>query len=1583
MTSRIVLVPKDSPILNDPSTQKLHVYATGSVLVRTNAAVGETGEVTETPVHQGVQLAGVSDTQLQQARARLQPSPVPMLAVDAAGTEAERGPGEPITPFPAPEAGVALAVPATQPPGEPILAYVEFIGPVDSAWLAALKGLQVTPLRYHPENSYLCQATLQAFRQAAQQDFVLHVTPLDPAMKPRLERLSEDGVEVTIVVLGARADVAHVMEELGAVPGMELHHDIPVEQIDFYLRIRAKIHPESQDALLKLGRVVAVEPFEEPHPEDEVAGLILSGQYDLHGTPSGSYLRWLDDNGLSGDGVTIGIVDQGVDVTHPAFVGRIKDLASGRKSWHATMVAGHAAGAYLAEKDAHQYIYGVGMAPAANLLVQDSSLAATALCKQTVNETGPSHVPGSVQNNSWGKGLKDPMDYGSDEATYDRLVRNADPDGPKPKPLTICFSSGNSGRAGLTRPKAAKNLIITGNSENYRPEAGGAESNDIKQVFNGAHPSSWGNCGDARIRPHVVAPGEWTTSANYDSHDGEPEYISPRICYGGGSSGASPKTAGACALLIQWWRHHNNGADPSPALLRALIVNGAEPMDAGSDSENLSIPNRVQGWGRLNLGHILSQDIRHTYVDQSILLSGLGDQKVWQIRVPDPQKPVKITLAWTDPPGPIGSGTSPQISPIVNKLALRVKANGKTYCGNQFQRSWSYAGPADHEGADNLQNVYLVPGDTAGQIEVSVVALNITTNCLTGAMDTLQQDFALVIANGILDSTSAPGDVAVIVDKQGNGNPKPDQPGNYWQDTPGNTDQQELGNSLPTPPSGSNSPPAKPGSNSNKGAPAPSPAPRPATSSEEDWWNSADVQWSKPEAERPGDQAPVTAHPDIARNTKAGLDVLIGNGRSRIVLTTGGAVAESADHARSAPLQLIEPEAERQHNQLQTVSDSVVDLSQALTALMANWEHFGAVGKGETFVRQRAAVLVVGAGTRITRTDLAAMRRLAFMGDLYLVSDHAPVLAFLAQRIHRRYGVQFRLATDPQDLAQVLRDTLAEARGARPVAVHAAPPVKADDGLHIRNGFLVVDADRHLTLRLHYPEEARPTAISLQRGGQPPALLDLTHPGTDTQIVLRPGVVQLDITAPAAGQAWAGRWLVEAIQPLANAQDMASIAQLNVWAAGSLALTLEAQGIRAASVAGSATLAVLSGGPSVRFTDSILLAPRVITSSVQAVEAGKDTLLLVQSSRLAREAADAEAGTGDDPHAEAVHEQPTSGSLSRWLQLPRTGPGATVLDVPVAVRGKDDSGNTFERVLRSTVIDLEPRSTWRNRMADQAQALFVSGQIVEVMYTGAEVSALTLSKGDHKRMVNVSSPTLRAELAHLNLDRLKGGDLRFGVNGSELVGIFLSLNGHLPQVITVKPEADHGIEGPLPEPQAPKAEADTTDYPQASRFVAAASYRKVTDTREVNRIVIHITDGGSSINGPVSWFQNPASKVSAHYIVGQDGEVVQMVRDNDIAYHANSANGDSIGIEHCARAPKAFNSGDPGLFPTAIQYAASAALVRWLCEQYGLPMERDYILGHAEADPKTTHKGCPNAVWDWDYYMEMVTSGMSIPEPQP
>src|SRR5688500_13206038 len=90
------------------------------------------------------------------------------------------------------------------------------------------------------------------------------------------------------------------------------------------------------------------------------------------------------------------------------------------------------------------------------------------------------------------------------------------------------------------------------------------------------------------------------------------------------------------------------------------------------------------------------------------------------------------------------------------------------------------------------------------------------------------------------------------------------------------------------------------------------------------------------------------------------------------------------------------------------------------------------------------------------------------------------------------------------------------------------------------------------------------------------------------------------------------------------------------------------------------------------------------------------------------------------------------------------------------------------------------------------------------------------------------------------------------------------------------------------------------------------------------------------------------------------------------AFHAHAASNYSIGIEHCANTR--------GMGHTPVQYASSAALVRWLCDKYSVPIDRVHVLGDAEADRATSHTRCPTgAGWRWKEYMNMVAEAVSRP----
>ncbi|MCT2584318.1 N-acetylmuramoyl-L-alanine amidase [Actinophytocola gossypii] len=159
--------------------------------------------------------------------------------------------------------------------------------------------------------------------------------------------------------------------------------------------------------------------------------------------------------------------------------------------------------------------------------------------------------------------------------------------------------------------------------------------------------------------------------------------------------------------------------------------------------------------------------------------------------------------------------------------------------------------------------------------------------------------------------------------------------------------------------------------------------------------------------------------------------------------------------------------------------------------------------------------------------------------------------------------------------------------------------------------------------------------------------------------------------------------------------------------------------------------------------------------------------------------------------------------------------------------------------------------------------------------------------------------------------------------------------------------------------------AGALDYPGAIWNPAHSANFAAGRTDTIRTVVVHVTQG--SYAGSISWFQDPASQVSAHYVIrSSDGEITQMVHDQDTAWHARSANASSIGIEHEGWID------DPAWF-TETMYRSSAALTAWLCDTYGLAKTRDVIVGHSEV-PGNDHTD-PGPNWDWDHYMSLVNGG--------
>jgi len=131
------------------------------------------------------------------------------------------------------------------------------------------------------------------------------------------------------------------------------------------------------------------------------------------------------------------------------------------------------------------------------------------------------------------------------------------------------------------------------------------------------------------------------------------------------------------------------------------------------------------------------------------------------------------------------------------------------------------------------------------------------------------------------------------------------------------------------------------------------------------------------------------------------------------------------------------------------------------------------------------------------------------------------------------------------------------------------------------------------------------------------------------------------------------------------------------------------------------------------------------------------------------------------------------------------------------------------------------------------------------------------------------------------------------------------------------------------------------------------------DERRPNLVVLHHTSD-STLDEALTTLTTPERKVSAHYLIGRDGEIVQLVEEKDRAWHAGQSwwggntdiNSASIGIE-------LDNDGEEP-FPDA-QIDVLLTLLGDLQQRYNIP--RANFVGHADVAPG--RKVDPSAWFPW------------------
>lgn len=163
---------------------------------------------------------------------------------------------------------------------------------------------------------------------------------------------------------------------------------------------------------------------------------------------------------------------------------------------------------------------------------------------------------------------------------------------------------------------------------------------------------------------------------------------------------------------------------------------------------------------------------------------------------------------------------------------------------------------------------------------------------------------------------------------------------------------------------------------------------------------------------------------------------------------------------------------------------------------------------------------------------------------------------------------------------------------------------------------------------------------------------------------------------------------------------------------------------------------------------------------------------------------------------------------------------------------------------------------------------------------------------------------------------------------------------------------------------AKSGKSDKFEKPEVE-FIKSPNFTEAQRGKgKINYIIIHTTECSTKIAISTFLDQTPGHRVSAHYIVGKNGKIVQMVQDKDQAWHAGVKlyNEEAIGIEHEGKAA------ENGW--TEAQVRASAKLSRWLCHEYGIAVDRKHFLGHQEIAPK--RKSDPGPFFQWDLYLKLI-----------
>lgn len=613
---------------------------------------------------------------------------------------------------------------------------VQFTGPVQDTWKQNITSKGASIYNYIPNNAFVFRMNEEVKNQVYSMDHVKWIGEYKASYKYEPELISDENENTYNLLLFSSVDTERISYEIQSIGGVILSNSGNV--------LKVNIPIDKLDDIAAINGISWIEKYVQPRATNDVAAGIITVD-TIHNT-----------YGLNGSGQIVAVCDSGLDTgvndssMHADLRGRIlsiTDLSNDGSSADQIGHGTHVAGSVLGNGSLSGGNYS-GMAPEAQLIFQAVGNDSNYLyLPGDLNEVfQPAYNLGArIHTNSWG-GLPD--------GEYNILSQQVDQFMWEHPDMLILFSAGNAGKDldsngvidnnSMISPGTAKNCLTVGASENYRPSMtdtyGSIWSSDLPVTpikddrvsdnsVGVAAFSSRGPTEDGRIKPDIVAPGTFIASTRSSmSNTSGWGIINENYLYMGGTSMSAPIVAGSAAIVREYYTDVENLSNPSAALLKATLLNGAYNMIPGQygseDYQEISgRPDYSQGWGRVDIENsIYPQNPKAIkYFDNPAHLN-LSESWNLSYNVLCTSEPLRVTLVWTDYPG--DAAVVPQ---LVNNLDLSVIGPDGTYYGN---------GAPDT--VNNVEGVELLTPVT-GTYTITVNATNVPQG---------PQNFSLVISYG-------------------------------------------------------------------------------------------------------------------------------------------------------------------------------------------------------------------------------------------------------------------------------------------------------------------------------------------------------------------------------------------------------------------------------------------------------------------------------------------------------------------------------------------------------------------------------------------------------------------------------------------------------------------------------------------------------------------------------------------------------------------------------------------------------------------------------------------------------------------